>query len=97
MSPQRKICPLDRLLAVRRDPAGSGETLVNTLFSRRGLTLSSWRRNLIQRLLSGAGANEISRLVHAVLALSPRYPSLIWPDHVMLRRRISDQRMGEAA
>jgi rfaE bifunctional protein nucleotidyltransferase chain/domain len=29
MSPQRKICPLDRLLSVRRDAAASGKTVVH--------------------------------------------------------------------
>jgi hypothetical protein len=60
-----------------------------TLFCRRGLELAQWRRNLIQRLLAGAGPNENSKLVKPVLALSPRHPSLIWSDHLMLRDRIS--------
>ena len=61
-----------------------------TLFRRPGVTLAGWRRNLVQRLLKGAKPNENSRLVRPVLALSPRHPSLVWSDHVMLRDRVND-------
>ncbi|MDQ3440813.1 MAG: class I SAM-dependent methyltransferase [Planctomycetota bacterium] len=61
-----------------------------TLFRRPGVALAGWRRNLVQRLLSGAKPSENSRLVRPVLALSPRHPSLVWSDHVMLRDRVND-------
>lgn len=60
-----------------------------TLFCRRGLSLATWRRGLIRRLLCGAKPNHNSRLVRPVLALSPRRPSLVWSDHVMLRDRVA--------
>ena len=60
-----------------------------TLFRRRGLTLAAWRWNLIRRLLNGAKPNANSSLVRLVLALSPRRPSLVWSDHVMLRDRVN--------
>jgi len=60
-----------------------------TLFRRRGVALAAWRWNLIRRLLNGAKPNANSRLVRPLLALSPRHPSLVWSDHVMLRDRVN--------
>jgi hypothetical protein len=58
-----------------------------TLFRRRDVELAPWRQKLVRRLLSGAKPNSNSRLVWPLLALSPKHPSLIWSDHLMLRDR----------
>lgn len=58
-----------------------------TLFVRSDLSLASWRINVVRRLLNGARPNSNSRWVQPVLALSPRYRSRTWDDHVHLRDR----------
>lgn len=68
-----------------------------TLFCRRDVALTAWRRMLIHRMLAGAGPNENSRLVRPVLALAPRHPSLIWPDHLMLRDRAAQETIAAPA
>jgi hypothetical protein len=61
-----------------------------TLFRRRNVAVATWRWSLIRQLLSRAKPSANSRLVRAVLWLSPTLASLTWSDHVMLRERAND-------
>ena len=60
-----------------------------TLFRRSDVAIAAWRLSGIRQLLCRAKPTANTRLVGAVLALSPRHPSLVWSDHVLLRDRVN--------
>jgi len=60
----------------------------HTLFIKQSVSISKWRQDLVARILGG------SRLRAFLLAVSPKYDSLIWRDYIELRNAMESGREG---